>query len=305
MGSARSTNRRPLSDSLVHTSRKSIAVLFHERDRPSDVSGYIVDHLARFWREDGHDVSYVFGSQRFVPADIALLHVDLSVVPPPYVELAGRYPLALNKDVGDIRKSVVSGNLVEPGDGWEGPVIVKSDLNCGGWSEDVLEGSWLRRNVRGWRRARRILERATRRQVFRSWTDYRVYDDLSAVPQSLLGRRDLVVEKFLPELEDGLYHVRVYQFLGDRSSCTRLASRDPIFKAGTSVSAEAVAPHPEIEAWRERLHMDYGKLDYVVRDGRAIVIDVNKTTGASKHLDPAALDTMRRRLAEGLYSYFG
>jgi hypothetical protein len=287
----------------LRAAASSIAVLFHEKSRDDWLPGYIVHHLARFWREDGHEVAYVFGTRRFVPADLVLVHVDLSVVPAPYLDFAAQYPMALNRSVGDIRKSVVSTNLVGPGDPWKGPVMVKSDLNCGGWSEDALVGWLPRSRVR--RRARRTYERLARRQTFRSSTDYRVYDDLSSVPAALTRRRDLVLEKFLPEREDGLYHLRVYQFLGNRSSCVRLASHDPVVKAGTSVSAEAVEPHPEILAWRERLGMDYGKLDYVVRDGHVVLIDVNKTTGASKHMDGDALDAMRRELAEGLYAYFG
>lgn len=50
--------------------------------------------------------------------------------------------------------------------------------------------------------------------------------------------------------------------------------------------------------------MDYGKLDYVVHEGRVVVIDVNKTTGASRHMRADALDVMRRGLADGLYAYF-
>lgn len=143
----------------MKTRPRSIAVLFQHHDRPSGVSGYIVDHLARLWRADGHEVTYLFGTGGFVPADIVLVHVDLSVVPASYLEFASRYPLVLNGRIRDIRKSVVSSNLVGPGDAWSGPVIAKSDLNCGGWTEDVLEAGWLRRHVRGSHRARRVYER--------------------------------------------------------------------------------------------------------------------------------------------------
>jgi len=52
-----------------------------------------------------------------------------------YGERAGR----------DIRKSAFSRNLVRPGDGWDGPVIVKSDLNCAGRPERLLrEPAWVR-----------------------------------------------------------------------------------------------------------------------------------------------------------------
>jgi hypothetical protein len=139
---------------------------------------------------------------------------------------------------------------------------------------------------------------------FRSWRDYRLFDRLAAVPESWFRNRHAVVERFRPEIENGLYHLRMYQFLGDRWSCTRLASPDPILKAATSVRVERVEPHPEIVAWRETLRMDYGKLDYVVHEGEVVLLDANKTTGASRHMGDAELQAMRRHLAEGLYAYF-
>lgn len=282
---------------------RRIAVLFHEREE-SERTTYIVDHLARFWREDGHEVVYLFGTRRHVPADLVFVHVNLSVVHPEYLAFAARYPLAVNGSVRDIRKSTISTNLVRPGDGWQGPVVVKSDLNFGGLPELELEGSWLARRVPHWHALRDRAAQAAGRPVFRSWMDYRIFDSVADVPASLFRRRDVVVERFLPHFENDLYHVHVYQFLGDRATCTRLASRQPLFKAHMTVSAEPVEPHPEVTAWREHLQIDYGKLDYVIHDGKPMLIDVNKTTGASRHMDESALDAMRRHLAEGLYSYF-
>ena len=288
----------------IRPASKRIAVLFHERDRHTETSGYIVDHLARFWREDGHEVVYLFGTGTWVPADIVLVHVNLSMVPGEYIAFAARYPIVLNGQLRDIRKSVISENLVRPRDSWTGPVIVKSDLNFGGAPERALlpvaprEGSLLRRA------ARRLAARWSGRIEVDDWTKYRVFDRAGDVPASLFERPDVVVERFLPEFENGLFHLRVYQTLGDRWTCTRLASPEPVFKATDSVGAEAVDPSPEVETWRKRFHLDYGKLDYLVHDGRSVLIDVNKTTGASASMADAPLDAMRRRLADGLYGYF-
>jgi hypothetical protein len=123
------------------------------------------------------------------------------------------------------------------------------------------------------------------------------------VPWGLRLSRKIVIERFRPELEDGLYHLRIYQFLGDRFTCMRLASPSPVVKAQNSVRIEEVEPHAEILAWRERLGIDYGKLDYVVAGGEVVLLDVNKTTGASRHMADADLPAMRRHLAEGLYGY--
>ena len=83
-----------------------------------------------------------------------------------------------------------------------------------------------------------------------------------------------------------------------------MASVHPLVKAGTSLRVERIEPHAEIVAWRETLEMDYGKLDYVIHEGEVVLLDVNKTTGASRHLGAAELRSMRRYQAEGLYAYF-
>lgn len=286
-------------------SPKRIAVLFHAGDRHTDPSSYIVDHLARCWREDGHAVTYLFGTRRFVPADLIFVHVDLSVVPDDYLDFASQYPIVVNGRIRDIRKSTTSRNLVRPGDAWEGRVIVKSDLNCGGEPERTLRQSWLQRSHPVWREAGRMIARLMGQQTpFSSWRDYLLFDRLADVPGSWFRDRRAVVERFRPEIENGLYHLRMYQFLGNRWSCSRLASPDPLVKAGTSVRVERIEPHAEIVAWREMLEMDYGKLDYVIHGGEVVLLDVNKTTGASRHNADAELRAMRRYQAEGLYGFF-
>jgi hypothetical protein len=276
---------------------KTIAVLFHERAREADIGGYIVDHLAGFWREDGHEVVYLFGTRTATPADVILVHVDLSVVPEEYLQFAARYPIALNQRVRDIRKSATSRNLVRPGDGWDGPVIVKSNLNFGGNPERSVSQTRVQRGLA------RVAGKL-RRSPLASRETYPLFEHIDEVPRRWLRMDGIVVERFLPERENGLYHLRMYQFLGDRWTCTRIASEQPVIRARVSVAVEQVEPPPEILEWREQLGLDYGKLDFVVHQGEVVLLDVNKTTGASRHMSDEALRQMRRHFAEGLYSYF-
>jgi hypothetical protein len=286
--------------------RRRIALLFHEADREFDLGIYLVTVFAEMWREAGHDVVFCFGTDDFVPADVAVLHVDLSVVPEAYLELAARYPVAVNGQVRDIRKSTLSAHRLRRGDDWDGPVIVKSDLNAAGDPER-------RRGVgplpprSAWRRALAVgLERTGRRLPrFSRSLDYRVFERLTDVPRACFDDPALLVEKFLPEREGGLHHVRLYHFLGDRWSCTRMAARHPIVCGKTHVSSEEVEPHPEIVALRHALGFDFGKLDYVVHDGKPVLLDANKTV-ASGNLarTPERLARWRRRAA-GIEWFFG
>lgn len=165
------------------------------------------------------------------------------------------------------------------GDDWDGPVIAKSNLNCGGRPE-------YRASLRGIRRLRVSRVLASRFGAAPAWSDYRVFDSLDHVPGSVFERSDLVVERFLPDVEDGLYHTHSYQFLGDAERCGRLGSPDPVFKALDSTSVQAVEPHSAARAWREELGLDYGNIDYTVQDGAAILFDANKTAGAVTFGDP-------------------
>lgn len=290
---------------------RRIAVLFHEGDRYLSTQRYIVHHLAGFWREDGHEVEFLFGTRRFSPADIVLVHVNMSVVPQEYLEFAVRYPQALNIRIRDIRKSSISSNLVRQGDGWIGPVIVKSDLNYAGLPEQALNRSWLERHSHT---AHRLAVRFRRLRgtggPYDKPGDYEIYDTLANVPGLRARDPTLVMEKFRPERQDGLYFTRIYQFLGDRATCSRMGSPHPIVKANESVIVESVEPHPDIVRWRHELGMDYGKLDYVMDGDSAVLLDVNKTIGASLYtgagggVSQETITKNRRRLAEGLYHYF-
>ncbi|MGH8105869.1 MAG: hypothetical protein ACREO2_06105, partial [Arenimonas sp.] len=99
---------------------KKIAVLFHEKDTLQSAERYVVHGLAAHWKSDGHQVDYIFGIRDFRPADLILVHVDLTIVPEEYFEFANRYPIVLNGKVNDIRKSAYSKQLLKNGDSYEG-----------------------------------------------------------------------------------------------------------------------------------------------------------------------------------------
>jgi hypothetical protein len=244
-----------------------------------------ITHLAEFWRADGIEVEFLAGVDRFVPADLAIVHVNLSVVPKKYLAFAHRYPRVINGTVADIRKSVTSRMLVSRRTAYRGPVIVKSDLNFGGVPERTLAPP----------SGRRV------RHPFVSSLDYVVYDDVSQVPSRYFRSRQAVVEKFVPEREDGMYHVRTLEYLGDRYTSLRLASHEPVVKEGSAIEEVVVTPHPDALAATRELGMDYGKIDYVLHGGTFHLLDVNKTPGASAPGE--TVNERRRHRAEGIEDY--
>lgn len=293
------------SRAAARPSRRRIAILFHRNEDQPDQ--YVIHHMARFWREEGHDVQYLFGTRRYVPADVIIVHVDLSVVPTRYLEFASRYPRAVNGRLVDIRKSRISSHQVGPDSVSDGPVIAKSDLNYGGKPEARLGRTAAER-------ASYTIQRLADR--YRAWrrggpaglsdAEYQIFDSVEEVPQRLWGSPDVVVERFLPEREGELYHLRFVQLFGSRWRCTRVASPNPLIKAGSSVSAAEAEPHDEVFQWQRRYGIDYGKVDYVVHDGRPVLLDVNKTVGATPgYREDDALAASRRWLSEGIRDFLG
>lgn len=282
--------------------KRRIAILEHEKEAERPDRCYLIHALAGYWREDGHEVVCLMGTKHHVPADLLFVHVDRSVVPHSYLEFARQYPIVVNGHIRDIRKSSFIPDLLHPDDAWEGPVIVKSDKNCAGLPERLFDGKLHRKMYGGLRR----LGLQSALFPFSSPEDYRVYDSLAQVPRYCFYHPALVVQRFTPEREGALYCVRIMSFLGDRVSCMRLKGRHPIVNGNNYIAVEhGIEPDPDILALRRRLRIDYGKLDYVVVDGRAILLDVNKTTGAAPDLlqDPELRKAHRYR-AGGLYDFF-
>lgn len=268
--------------------KKTIAVLFHEKDTPNSIQQYLITYYSKFWHEKGTRVIALFGTERYVPADLIVVHVDLSVVPESYLEFAARYPIVVNGKVRDIRKSSVSRNLIQRDSGYQGPVIIKSDCNYAGMPE-----------------RRYIAQQPDDAQnLFKSPLEYRIYPSYANVPQNILRLQGIIVEKFQPEFEDGLYHIRFYNFLGHRGNCMRVASKSPLVHIDHSVKVEQIPFDARIEELRRDLQFDYGKFDYVVRGDEVVLFDANKTTGFVGRIDDPTMREARLYRAMGIYDYF-
>lgn len=280
---------------------RKIAVLFHENTARPDFS--LIHYIAEVWRSEGIEVVYLFGTAEYVPADVLIVHVDLSVVPASYIAFSKRYPIVLNQRVTDIRKSSFSTGLLTPDSDWPGQVIVKTEMNNFGRAERLVGTNWLERRFALARRIRWAIDRRLpSKRAFADLASYRLFSSLAEVPRSWFRSRDVVVEKFRPERTGDLYHLRICQVLGDRTLSTRLTSREPIIKMHTSIASERIDEEPFIAGWRDRFGLDYGKLDYVIYDGEPVLLDINKTTGTSPERAPQFVES-HRLLASGISHY--
>lgn len=265
-----------------------IVIITHVHDGFRE-RNFLVGSLAAHWLDAGHDVHLAEGLGNWPDGDVAIMHVDLSVVPAAYSEAAKRYPVVVNGAAVDVRKRLVSRNLVTRDDGWTGAVIVKTDLNYGGLPEKQAAERFRRDGTPADLPPGPIV--ATTRP-------YPIFASTGAVPDDAWDNPGLVVERFLPEMDERGYCVRAWVFCGDRERCTRYRGTHPIVKSATIVAHESVPVPDAMRAERERLGFDFGKFDFVVRDGQAILLDANRTPSAPP--PNPEIEASNARLAAGI-----
>ena len=231
----------------------------------------------------GVEIVHITKASGYVPADAVFVHIDQSIISPEARALALRYPVSINSYATDIRKFRYIDGLLGRDDSWDGPVIVKSNLNYAGMPE---------RNAARQQGpiARRLLSRVANRlhrqskYTIQSKEDYRIYPTLSDVPRHYF-RNDYVVQKFMAENDGEKNVLREYIFLGDLHYQNIERSDKLIITEDEHVSCEPFEPHPHLLATRRKLGLDYGKIDYTLIDGEPFIFDANKTLGLGEYGD--------------------
>ncbi len=291
---------------------------------------YAIDHYALRWRDAGHRVRYHVGPADIPDADVVIVSIDLSVVPQEYVDLINELPVgAVNGKILDISRRRFSQLMLSRTDDYTGPVIVKTNANCGGhpeWSSsgrggspptpflddieppDMLRYSCLKSIIRR-SPLLRMLNRMRKRKSVQGWDTtetlhprrYPIIKSIKSVPDGVWENDNLVVERFIGNPEGGLFHAHFCAFFGDKEIAGRLGSPNPIVKFGNSVPYELTPVPDEVREWRKHLKIDYGRFDYLEDEGKYFLIDVNKTEGGgnTNYQYPTEMDF----LASGLESY--
>jgi hypothetical protein len=260
-----------------------IAILTHAHDV---FANYFLTEIAHVWREQRHEITLHPGPTREARADLAIVHVDLTVVPPEYLASARQFGRAINANVPDISKRIISRQLVARGDDYDGPVIVKTNRNCGGLPEAKLARKGL---IPGGMACKP--------------EDYPIFQFKRMVSEKFWDNPEFVVEKFLYEQRDGHFCLRTWVFLGDRETNSLSYSKSAIVKSNNVIRREPVAEVPdELRAMRREFGFDYGKFDYAIVDGRVVLYDVNRTPTLGRFSREQFMPRIRL-LAEGLDSF--
>ena len=269
----------PLSRPAGTPSLEGVRIgILHHAESQLLRQGYLIQLMAEYWTARGAEVVDIIGVETSIPVDVLLLHVDLSIVPEAYLQFARTYPRVINLKAVDIRKTSYLDDLVDASHEGDGPMIVKSDLNHGGVPERLLVSK--KHRVRRFIAAviRRLRRRLGLPTEIRSKAEYVIYPDRNSVP---LRHFDdgAVVQPFRPERSGSDFVLREYYFFGKVEVLNKEVGSEPILTSGRQVDCRAGSPPAEVRAIRDRLHLDYGKIDYGCPDGVAVVYDANKSLG--------------------------
>ncbi len=277
---------------------RSLVILCHERQPLAP--GAFAALLARRWQAQGRQIHVHHGLSTPPRADAALLHVDLTRVPPEYLALMDSYPIRLNGRAVDISKRVVSQALVTLEDGYQGPVFVKTDLNSSGRPE---------RHLKGRPTLPQRLWASARRRMPLAWTGdlrtYRRYEHKSEVPAWVWRTPSLVVERFFEERKGDEWLVNQWFMLGQHGCVSVLRAREPVVKLANRQGYLPLFQEvpAEVRTRTRELGLDFAKVDYIVQDGVAHVIDANRTPNQGPEFQTQRVRDVIEMLSDGLDDY--
>ncbi|MHC4955395.1 MAG: hypothetical protein ACYTGZ_16200 [Planctomycetota bacterium] len=289
---------------------RKITILTHAADPVEPQRDWIVVAMADAWTAMGHSVEFVRGTDHPIRADLVIPHVDLTVLPPEYVEFLAPHENVVNRRVVDISKRSFSRLTIGSRSDWDGPVIVKTNRNYGGLPERKRLGRdpWRQRIGR---KILHVIAAHDPRTGFHpsrapSPDSYPIFDSVADLPRGTFLNPQLHVERFLPEREDDLFCLRCYAFAGSAEYNVRIRARRPVIKSLDTVDREEIPVPDELRAVREELGFDFGKFDHVVVDGKIHLLDINRTpTYARRHQIRARQTELTELFARGLLDSFG
>jgi hypothetical protein len=278
-------------------------LIVRSEHEPFERVPYVIHLLIKLWRQQGLEVDVTTALNAPTGEDVLVFpHFDLTMTPPDLAKMLSRCARVVNRRVLDISKRTISRQLVTSPDEYEGRVIVKTNLNYAAVPE-------LRLIERQGGPALAELETLKKQPcpvsgLLSQIGRYPVYASPREVPAPVWTNENLVVEKFLPEVEGQYFCLRQYTFLGSAELSGKGLSEKAVVKSGDTIKRDITdnVP-PALRAFREELGFDYGKFDFVLRDGKPVVFDVNRTYS----FDPKSKTTGDRiaRLAAGIAPLLG
>ena len=241
---------------------------------------YVINVLSKVWRDQGYKVS--IGAVDRLIADINLFHVDQTWIKQDQLPKNPDNRMLLNGGVRDISKRSFSELILKRDSNYDGPVIVKTDANSGG--EPELRSSRWGFLKKGRRKLAKLISWTLIHDIPRG--RYPIIDSVEQVPEWVWDRKDLIIEKLVTEKEGDYFVSRQWIFFGKREYCEKVFEKHPIVRGQYAVSREWQKDIKDdisnLREIRKRLGIAFGKFDYVIKNGKAVLHDINKTPTRTK-----------------------
>ncbi|MGB0498755.1 MAG: hypothetical protein ACPGID_10480 [Rubricella sp.] len=237
-------------------------------------SGYKLLRMLAGARRAGIEAEVTDRPERVSGRAPGFLHVDLTLVPAPFLDAAGRLDRCVNGAVASIHRGLYSAARLERDSDWTGPVIVKTVLNHRGLPElNYGFGPGVAGRLR--RLAARVRSPDYKDDLC---PRYRILPALSDVPEEVWSDARLMVERFLPGALGGPIVKHRWDFAMEASLVTRSIYDDPLCGVDSVREVGDAGPPPDaLVALREAMALDFGSIDFFETEDGAIPVDVNKT----------------------------
>ena len=277
--------------------KKTILVVTLQSSHSFKEQRSLLAHLCLIWEAQGHVVKVAQGIRQPLKADIAISHIDLTVVPDEYSAFLETYPTTINIKATNISKAHISRNLLTKRSNYEGEVIVKTANNYGGLPELIHQ------RLTGQSQNTMLHKRPWKRVDYLDTNDYPRFNSINDVPHGVWQNDRLVVEKFLPEKDaEGNYYLRYWIFLGDKEINVLHKSQKAIVK-DTDHNSRIISGVPdELRAIRKEMGIDFGRIDFGIVDDKAVVYDINSTPAIGEN-QLYLIGGKLAELAEGIKLY--
>ena len=301
---------------------------------PQHYNGSVCSWLTECWTEMGYRVEVISDLKQKIKTDLLIIHLDLTEIPVELITEASQYcHLNVNGLATSIDKTLFSKHILQANSEYENKVIVKTKENYGGIPELINKIKEI--NYSDLNEHFEKIQLAFHNQTEESdllWrttsildpSNYPIFESFREVPSCIWENPKLMVEKFLPEInEDGNHVLRHWYFFGDREFNRKLTAKHHCPKWASMTEHERILSRnewwdikvteqtrvpKEVISVRENLNLDFGRIDWVFNDGEPVVFDANKTPGIGTWSLESEFDRHRssimKDLAKGIDKFF-
>lgn len=295
----------------------------------SSMKDSLVESMSTFWVKSGYQVEIQSRIDIVSEAECGLLHYDATDIEPKFIDYISKFPSSINGNAITINKSLFSHHRINKNTDYEGEVIIKTKENYGGLPEILNKNYSEKKRKLYLRMSELITSHSIKSKMIESllWrftrvldpSYYPIFNSTSDIPKGAWKNNRLLIEKYMPEtLENGKYKLRHWYFFGDFEFSRNIESTNPIVKWSSMTDEEKTVSSEEWETIkvskdddipdqlrevRDNLKLDFGRIDWAIHNGQAVIYDVNKTPYLSMNTGHDAKKKVIHEFSKGIEQF--